>query len=120
LLGHRAYEDLPSYVKGFDVAVIPYRLNEYTRAVFPIKFFEMLASGRPVVISPLPAVEQYWSAVRVAENAEAFIGACDAAVRGDTEHDKQARLALAAQNSWDSRVRKLLELVEGALAAQAR
>jgi glycosyltransferase involved in cell wall biosynthesis len=118
LLGHRAYEELPGYVKGFDVAVIPYRLNEYTRAVFPIKFFEMLASGRPVVVSPLPAVEQYWSAVRVADSAEAFVAACDAAL-ADSESDKQARLALAAQNSWDSRVQKLLGLVEAALAKRA-
>jgi glycosyltransferase involved in cell wall biosynthesis len=119
LLGHRAYEELPGYVKGFDVAVIPYRMNEYTRAVFPIKFFEMLASGRPVVISPLPAVEQYWSAVRVADNAEAFIAACDSAIRDDSEADKQARLRLAAENSWDSRVSKLLRLVEAALTKRA-
>jgi Glycosyl transferases group 1 len=120
LLGHRAYETLPGYVKGFDVAVIPYRLNEYTRSVFPIKFFEMLATGRPLVISPLPAVEQYWGAARVADSAAAFIAACDDAVSADTEQAKQARLDLAAQNSWDSRVKKLLDLVDAALVKRAQ
>lgn len=117
LLGHRKYPELPGYLKGFDVAVIPYRINDYTRAVFPIKFFEFLASGRPVVISPLPAVREYWNAVRVAETPEAFIEACDAAVAADTPEAKQQRIELAHQNSWDSRVKKLLDLTYAALPA---
>lgn len=115
LLGHRSYPELPGYLKGFDVAVIPYRINDYTRAVFPIKFFEFLASGRPVVISPLPAVREYWDAVRVAETPEAFIAACDAAVAGDSSEMKQRRIELAHQNSWDARVKKLLDLTYAAL-----
>jgi glycosyltransferase involved in cell wall biosynthesis len=119
LLGHRSYEQLPSYLKGFDVAVIPYRINDYTRAVFPIKFFELLASGRPVVISELPAVEQYFDAVRVAKTAEEFVLACDAALAEDSAEARARRLELARQNSWDSRVQKLLALVQAALAARA-
>ena len=115
LLGHRSYPQLPSYLKGFDVAVIPYRINDYTRAVFPIKFFEFLASGRPVVISPLPAVEQYWDAVRVAETPAAFVEACDAALAGDALEAKQRRIELAHKNSWDARVMKLLDLTYRAL-----
>ncbi|HEX2871202.1 MAG TPA: glycosyltransferase [Polyangiaceae bacterium] len=117
LLGHRAYDALPSYLKGFDVAVIPYRINDYTRAVFPIKFFEFLASGRPVVISPLPAVQAYWGAVRVAESPEAFVAQCEAALTEADPTAQQQRLELAKQNSWDSRVNKLLGLVEAALAS---
>jgi glycosyltransferase involved in cell wall biosynthesis len=120
LLGHRSYETLPSYLKGFDVAVIPYRINEYTRAVFPIKYFEFLASGRPVVISPLPAVRDYWSAVRVAETADEFVKACAAALAEDTPAAKQRRIELSRQNSWQSRVDKLLGLVEAALAKPGR
>jgi glycosyltransferase involved in cell wall biosynthesis len=115
LLGHRDYATLPSYLKGFDVAVIPYRINDYTRAVFPIKFFEFLASGRPVVISALPAVRDYWAAVRVADSFEAFLSECDAALTGDTPEARDRRVKLAASNSWDSRVSKLLGLVETAL-----
>ncbi|MES1187092.1 MAG: glycosyltransferase [Myxococcales bacterium] len=117
LLGHRSYEALPGYLKGFDVAVIPYRINDYTRAVFPIKFFEFLASGRPVVISPLPAVRAYWEAVRVAESPEAFVQQCEAALAEATPAARERRLALAKQNSWDARVGKLLALVEAALAS---
>jgi len=115
LLGHRSYEQLPSYLKGFDVAVIPYRLNDYTNGVFPIKFFEFLASGRPVVVSPLPAVRDYWSAVRVADTAESFVQACDAALAEDDAEARQKRIELARLNSWDSRVEKLTALMLAAL-----
>lgn len=115
LLGHRRYEQLPGYLKGFDVAVIPYRINDYTRAVFPIKFFEFLASGRPVVISPLPAVEDYYSAVHVAHTAPELVSACETALREDTPQQRQDRLTLAHRNSWDARVAKLLDLIGAAL-----
>lgn len=120
LLGHRSYEKLPSYLKGFDVAVIPYRINDYTRAVFPIKFFEFLASGRPVVVSPLPAIREYWSAVRVAETQEDFVAACEAALHEDSAQARTTRLELSSKNDWDARVGKLLALVASALPEGGR
>jgi glycosyltransferase involved in cell wall biosynthesis len=116
LLGHRAYDALPGYLKGFDAVVIPYRINDYTRAVFPIKFFEFLASGKPVVISALPAVREYWSATLVAHSAEEFVQKCELALSADSELARNARLDLARRNSWPARVAKLLELMQQALA----
>jgi glycosyltransferase involved in cell wall biosynthesis len=115
LLGHRAYDTLPAYIKGFDVAVIPYRINDYTRAVFPIKFFELLATGKPVVVSPLPAVREFWSAVRVADSPADFVTQCEAALEHESADAIRGRVELARQNSWESRVRKLLDLVRAAL-----
>lgn len=117
LLGHREYDTLPGYLKAFDVAVIPYRINDYTRAVFPIKFFEMLASGRPVVMSPLPAVQEFWGAVRVADTPTAFVEQCEAALRDESPPALQQRLELARKHSWETRVKKLLDLVKSALNA---
>jgi glycosyltransferase involved in cell wall biosynthesis len=114
LLGHREYADLPRYLRGFDVAVIPYRLNAYTESVFPIKFFEFLSSGKPVVISKLPALETYWDRVRVAGDKESFLAACEAALQSPDE-GREARIELAKANRWDSRVEKLMALVEAAL-----
>ncbi len=120
LMGHRDYAELPAYLKGFDVAVIPYRINDYTRAVFPIKFFEFMASGRPVVISALPAVESYWGATLVARTAEELVEQCQAAMSFDSDSARERRLQLARENSWPERVRKLLELVEQALRGAAK
>jgi len=115
LLGHRPYEVLPAYVKGFDVAVIPYRLNEYTRGVFPIKFFEFLASGRPVVISELPALREFYDTVLVASDADEFVERCQTAL-GDTEAARRSRIELASRHTWSDRVRKLMAHVDERLA----
>jgi glycosyltransferase involved in cell wall biosynthesis len=115
LLGHRAYELLPAYVKGFDLAVIPYRINEYTTYSFPIKFFELLASGVPLVISDLPALREYYGRVRVARSAEEFVRECEAGLL-DKAAGRAERLALAAENTWEHRVERILTHVDRALA----
>ncbi len=111
LLDQRPYEDLPAYVKGFDVATIPYGRNEYTDRVFPIKFFELLATGKPVVISPLPSLRAYWDAVRVAHDADELIHHCAAAL-SDPTAGQEDRCQLAARNTWSSRIAKLMEQIE--------
>jgi len=115
VLGQRSYADLPAYIKGFDVAVIPYRISEYTRGVFPIKFFEFLATGKPVVISKLPSLEAYYDDVLVAETAEEFVARCDEALATGAE-GRAARVALAEKNSWPKRIGELMRLIEAKLA----
>jgi glycosyltransferase involved in cell wall biosynthesis len=118
LLGHRSYGALPGYVKGFDVGVIPYRINEYTTHSFPIKFFELLASGKPLVISNLPALAEYYDRVLVARTADEFVAACERAL-AEPERGREARLALAADNTWDHRVERILVHVRRALREKA-
>jgi glycosyltransferase involved in cell wall biosynthesis len=108
----------PQYLRGFDVAVIPYVRSKYTESCFPIKFFEFLASGRPVVISELPALERYFDAVLVAKTADEFVELCAQAV-AEPERGKARRLELAAKNDWSSRITKLMELIECRLSMSA-
>ncbi len=111
LLGYRNYEELPTYLKGFDVATIPYRINEYTRSVFPLKFFEFLATGTPVVISALPSLTDFYDEVEVAEDADEFVARCETALaKGDEGADR--RVELAEQNSWWSRIDEMMGYVE--------
>jgi len=109
LVGYRPYEVLPSYLKAFDAIVIPYRLGAATRGIFPLKFFESLASGRPVVISRLPALEAYYPDVLVADDAGQFVDACAAAVaRKDDAAARERRVSLARRNTWESRIAQML------------
>lgn len=114
LLGVRSYQALPNYIKGFDVSVIPYRINSYTESVFPIKFFEFLASGKPVVISPLPSVSAFFGDVLVAQDSDEFIAHCEA-VLGGAEQDltrQSHRLGLAAEHSWPKRIGEIMGHIE--------
>ncbi len=117
LMGYRDYASLPAYLKGFDVAVIPYHINAYTESVFPIKFFEFLATGKPVVCSPLPAIRPYADAVHIADTAEGFVQACAASLAAPAQGQAR-RLALAEEHSWPRRVAALMGHIERKLAAR--
>ncbi len=79
-LGRKPYEDLPAYCRQFDVGLIPFKVNELTRAVNPIKLREYLAAGLPVVSTPLPEVKLYHHLVRISDTPEAFAAAIESAL----------------------------------------
>jgi glycosyltransferase involved in cell wall biosynthesis len=118
ILGGKPREKLPSYLKGLNVALIPYRVCELTRNIFPLKLFEYLAAGLPVVAGGLPELERYADVVALAENVEDYAILVRAALAAETPQKRAARVALAAENSWENRVAEISALVESALAAK--
>lgn len=80
-LGAKSYDELPDYLRGFDVALIPWQINDLTRFMSPTKTPEYLASGRPVVSTPIPdVIGDYGDNVLVAGETSAFINACERAI----------------------------------------
>ena len=110
LIGPRPYEQLPDYLAGFDVAIIPSRINEYTASMFPMKFFEYLAAGRPVVATSLPALEGYGALLFRADTAEDFARALDAAIAGEGA-DLEQRTAMARAHTYDSRLEGMIDQI---------
>ena len=80
-LGRKPYAELPAYCKEFDAGLVPFKINELTKAVNPIKLREYLAAGLPVVSTPLPEVKACGPWVRIAADAEEFVGAVEAELR---------------------------------------
>jgi glycosyltransferase involved in cell wall biosynthesis len=119
MTGRVSYDELPGYCRGFDVAVIPFVVNELTRHVNPIKLREYLAAGLPVVSTPLPEVMAYAPQVRVAETAEGFARACEQAIAADTPDQRRLRAASVAHEGWDHRVEEISELVMAAVRSPA-
>ena len=111
LLGPRPYADLPGYVQGFDVGIIPYLLNDWTKAVDPLKLLEYLAAGLPVVTTPLPEAQKYRDAVLMADDDD-FVAAVGAACRDHGPDDRAKRIALAEGNSWVERARVFSGILE--------
>jgi glycosyltransferase involved in cell wall biosynthesis len=110
-LGPVPYAQLPAVVAAFDVGLIPYEENEYTRSCFPLKLFEYLAAGKPVVASGLPELEGMEPDVVVASGSTAFQAAVAAATHNGGAPDVARRQAVAAENTWESRTSRLLSLV---------
>lgn len=109
------YEKLPRVVAAFDVGLIPYVENEYTRNVFPLKLFEYLAAGKPVVATGLPELAGYEPDVVVAHGLEEVEGAVAAALALRADRDVERRQQLAAANTWDARTERLLALTAAEL-----
>lgn len=115
-LGPVAYDRLPRYVAAFDVGLIPYVASAYTASCFPLKLFEYLAAGKPVVASGLPALAGMEPDVLLADGQRAFEAAVEHALGLLHDADRERRIALAAGNTWEQRARRLLDLVAGELA----
>ncbi len=105
-LGYQPHEKLPSIAREVDVWLLPYRKTDLTHACNPMKVYEYLATGRPVVAIPLDGLVEGREAVRLAEGVDAFQQAIRAALAQPAEGREQ-RLAAAERLSWEDRAKAL-------------
>jgi colanic acid/amylovoran biosynthesis glycosyltransferase len=108
-LGSKSQQDLAAYPQHFDVCIMPYRMNDYTQYIYPLKLHEYLASGRPIVGSPIRSLQDFDHVIKLAETTDAWSqalrdslapGACSSA-------QVEARRSVARKHDWD----KLVTLV---------
>jgi len=124
-LGSKTYEQLPAYLAGWDVALMPFAMNESTQFISPTKTPEYLAGGKPVVSTPIRDVVRHYGqleGVQIASTAEEFVAACDKAL--DLSHHREsgwlaeADLMLSAA-SWDTTQARMAGLIADALGERA-
>ena len=124
LFGQRPHGELPRYVRGFDVGLVPYRITEYTANVYPTKLNEYLVMGIPVVATDLAEIRRFngehGDIVRIAATADGYAGEVSAAIAQTAAPSETARrIAVAESNSWERRLEKMSELIESELTARA-
>jgi glycosyltransferase involved in cell wall biosynthesis len=110
LLGQRTYAQLPAVLRGADAGLIPYAVNELTGSVFPMKVYEYLAAGLPVVATPLPALAEV-DEVATAADADGLAALLERALADDRPAARAARSRAAAAHSWDARLEQIGEAV---------
>jgi glycosyltransferase involved in cell wall biosynthesis len=106
LLGSRAYSELPLVLRAADAGVIPYARNELTDSIFPMKVYEYLAAGLPVIATPLPALAGI-AEVASAPDASGIAELLDRELAQDSADRRAARSSAAARNSWDRRLEEI-------------
>lgn len=116
--GEVSHERLPAALAGVDVFVLPYRINGLTRAISPAKTYECLATGRPVVASPLPALKDLSGHVYLAEGPEGFVETLRSLPEIESDDRIRARVRLARENSWPVRFREIEASVLRALGGR--
>lgn len=105
--GEVSHADLPAALDGTDAFIIPYRINALTLGISPAKIYECLATGIPIVATPLPELERLGGYVYLAEGAEGFAEVLRRIPRLETEKRACARIGLARKNSWMARFEAL-------------
>jgi glycosyltransferase involved in cell wall biosynthesis len=113
--GPRPYGEVPSYLAAFDVAIVPFVQDEVTRNADPIKVYEYLAAGVPVVATRLQALERLSHVVRLAGSPQGFLTELDAAVAEGRETRAVERRAEAQKHTWAARFDEFERLVLEAL-----
>ncbi len=122
-LGPRSYETLPDYLRGWDVAIMPFALNDATHFISPTKTPEYLAGGKAVVSTPIrDVVEPYGrlGLVHIADTADAFVEAVDEVLRDGHPASRERVDALLAHMSWDSTWTRMHGLVTDATPRRRR
>jgi glycosyltransferase involved in cell wall biosynthesis len=108
MLGYRPYEQLPSVLRGADAAIVPYLLEGEMRSVFPMKIYEYLAAGRPVVATPLDTLADVPDVLQAA-GAEDLAARVQQAIDEDTPLARGERSQRAQAHSWESRLDQIAE-----------
>ncbi len=110
LLGARTYAQLPSVLRGADAALIPYAINDLTRSVFPMKVYEYLAAGLPVVATPLPAIAEV-TEIHTAADAHEMAARLDRVLAEDTPALRRERSRAAMEHSWERRLEEIASAI---------
>ena len=112
LLGKKDYECLPNYLKAFDVCINPFIIDEVGENVSPLKLYEYLATGKPIVSVNMPEAEKFGELVRIGHTKEDFLNKLEEAVSEDNAELVQKRISLSLQHSWSKRFSILNDIIE--------
>lgn len=124
-LGAKTYKDLPTYLAGWDVALLPFARNESTRFISPTKTPEYLAAGKPVVSTSIRDVVRPYGQdglVRIADTVGEFVAAAETVMNENPDSSGWLHQvdAFLAQNSWDRTWAQMMQLVESAIGDPER
>lgn len=114
LLGPRPHAEIPRYIAGFDLCMNIFSAGDLAKDVSPLKFYEYLATGKPVVSTPQPLqVQDFADSVYIADGADDFIAACEQALGESGREKTELRMRHGRDCSWPSRVAEMRAKLAG-------
>jgi GT2 family glycosyltransferase/glycosyltransferase involved in cell wall biosynthesis/tetratricopeptide (TPR) repeat protein len=113
--GERPYGELPDHLREFDVAIIPFKMTDLIRCTNPVKLYEYMAAGKPVVAAPMPEVAEATDLAYIADDADSFERRIAQALGEDCPELRQRRRAWAQQHTWQHRAAQLADAIDASL-----
>ena len=111
-LGMKPNEKLPEYIAHFDACLNLFAKSDLSKDVSPLKFYEYLATGKPIVSTRQPdQVMQFENLIEIADTEEGFVQACESALADADRQRTEARIEEGRKSSWDSRVAQMCEIL---------
>ena len=108
-IGERPYSELPKYLHGFDVCLIPFKKTPLIHATHPIKIYEYFAAGKPVVVTDMPELHPMAKMCFISKTKEDFLVNIRKAINETNDTLQKERIEFASKNTWDDRFKKLYE-----------
>ncbi len=112
VLGKKSYETLPHFISSFDICMIPFKVTELTKSVNPIKLYEYLSTGKPILSTALPEVLPLEDIVYIGKTHNEFPSLIQTAVQ---EHNKtlyEKRISISYNHSWEARANAIIEKIK--------
>ncbi|OGY85163.1 MAG: hypothetical protein A3G01_01080 [Candidatus Kerfeldbacteria bacterium RIFCSPLOWO2_12_FULL_43_9] len=110
--GRKTYDILPAYLQHIDVGIVPHKVNAFTQTMNPLKIYEYLACGKPVVSTPVAGTEMFAHYVSCAPTAQQFQRTLTEALRDDSIERVQQRQAFMRAHTWENRVQRMFAIMD--------
>jgi len=111
ILEYKPHAKIPAYLNGFDVGLIPFRITAFSNAMNPIKLYEYLAAGLPIVSTKVHELKTHSELINIAGNADEFVELIEKTLKNNSAEKVQKRVSFARCNSWDKRAEEMSKVI---------
>lgn len=109
-LGIKSYLDLPQYLQQFSCCIIPFKINELTNSVNPLKLYEYSAAGKNTISTNLPEIQEFSDIVYLAKDHDEFLNMIPKAITN--QQDSQKLIKFAEEHNWNTTVNKIMSILK--------
>ncbi|PIW36945.1 MAG: hypothetical protein COW24_02715 [Candidatus Kerfeldbacteria bacterium CG15_BIG_FIL_POST_REV_8_21_14_020_45_12] len=109
--GMISYQDLPGLLQCFDLTIIPHKVDSLTQSMNPLKIYEYLACGKPIIATAIPGADQFQDLIKLAISPDDFAKKIRKALAHDSSELHERRQALAREHSWEKRIKVMLDII---------
>ena len=117
-LGMKSREEVPEYISNFDVCLMPFNRTEIGRGLLPLKMFEYLALGKPVVATSSEVLKQFEEVLYLADDEDSFLKHIENAITDNNRENSERRRAYSLKYSWENRVNEYLSAIQESIKSE--